>query len=81
MVEVMNTFNIKNLKVIIGLNGDDFYQMKLAAFIRGLNFQRWTMTSHIFDQQGEIVAKAKVTRGSSYGRRLRGVYKAEFEAQ
>ncbi|THV48075.1 hypothetical protein BGAL_0269g00010 [Botrytis galanthina] len=81
MVEVLNTFNIKNLKVIIGLNGDDFYQMKLAAFIHGLDFQRWIMTSYMFDQQGETVAKAKVTRGSSYGRRLRGVYKAEFEAQ
>ncbi|TGO31848.1 hypothetical protein BHYA_0398g00030 [Botrytis hyacinthi] len=81
MVEVLNNFNIKKLKVIIGINDDDFYQMKLAAFVHGLNFQRRNMTSHMFDEQGETVAKVKVTRGSSYGRRLRGVYKAEFEAQ
>ncbi|TGO44805.1 hypothetical protein BOTNAR_0738g00030 [Botryotinia narcissicola] len=81
MVEVLNKFNIKKLKVIIGINDDDFYQMKLAAFVHGLNFQRWNMISNTFDEQGETVAKAKITRGSSYGRRLRGVYKAEFEAQ
>ncbi|TEY61279.1 hypothetical protein BOTCAL_0171g00030 [Botryotinia calthae] len=81
MVEVLNNFNIKKLKVITGLNNNDFYQMKLAAFVHGLNFQRWTMTSHMFDQQGETVARAKVTRGSSYGRRLRGVYKTEFDTQ
>ncbi|TGO78406.1 hypothetical protein BPOR_2125g00010 [Botrytis porri] len=61
MVEVFdNKFNIKKLKVTIGLNGDDFYQMKLAAFVHELNLQRWTMTSHMFDQKGGTVVKTKV---------------------
>lgn len=81
MVEILNEFNINKFKLIIGLNHEDFYQMKLAALVFGLQFQEWALKYHIFDRQGETIVKAKVTKGSGLGRRLRGVYNAEFLAQ
>ncbi|KAI9640134.1 hypothetical protein NHQ30_011536 [Ciborinia camelliae] len=81
MVDILNTFNINKLNVIIGLNKDDFHQMKLAAFVHGLKFQKWTMCYHIFDRDGEVTFQANVARASSYSRRLQGVYKAEFMTQ
>ncbi|ESZ92243.1 hypothetical protein SBOR_7369 [Sclerotinia borealis F-4128] len=81
MVNILNKFNVNKMDIIIGLNSDNFLQMRLAAFVHGLNFQKWTMSYHIFDQEGETALVATMGRGSVYGRRLHGVYKAEFQAQ
>ncbi|KAB8304345.1 hypothetical protein EYC80_003755 [Monilinia laxa] len=78
LIDVMNDFRIYQMELIASLDSHKhFEQLKLAAGAYGLNFHKWTLAYKI----PGIDTKWQVRIGSSYERRLRGVYNAEFITQ
>lgn len=75
LIDIINKFHVSRLEVLASLDSHkSFVQLKLAAGAYGLNFTRWTLAYKI----PGIETKWQVQIGSSYERRLRGVYNAEF---
>ncbi|KAF7943728.1 uncharacterized protein EAE97_005798 [Botrytis byssoidea] len=74
----LNFFNLTELEVLIDIDSEDsFPQLKLAAAVYGLNFQDWTMAYQVMGG----IHHYPIDRYSSYGKRLRGVHRAEFAGQ
>ncbi|TGO54286.1 hypothetical protein BOTNAR_0272g00120 [Botryotinia narcissicola] len=75
LMKHLNFFNLTELEVLVDMDSEDsFPQLKLAAAVHGLNFQDWTMA---YQAVGGI-HHYPIDRYSSYGKRLRGVHRAEF---
>lgn len=77
LMEQLNSFPLTKLNISIDINHhDSFQQLKLAAAVNGLVFQDWSMDYHIWN--GDTFFP--IPRYSSFGKRLRGVYRVEFGA-
>ncbi|TGO24922.1 hypothetical protein BPAE_0092g00410 [Botrytis paeoniae] len=75
LIEQLNIFPLTELNVLVDVDSDDnFHQFKLAAAFNGLNFEDWTMDFQIMAGSDRY----PIDRYSSYGKRLRGFYRAEF---
>ncbi|KAK6612615.1 hypothetical protein ACHAPC_008790 [Botrytis cinerea] len=75
LVEQLDTFPLTELNVLVDVNSaDSFQQFKLAAAFHGLYMDDWTMEYQIMAGSDRY----PVDRYSSYGKRLRGVYRTEF---
>ncbi|KAF7960678.1 hypothetical protein EAE96_000352 [Botrytis aclada] len=75
LIEQLNNFPLTELNVLVDVDSyDNFHQFKLAAAFNGLNFDDWTMDFQIMASSDRY----PIDRYSSYGKRLRGVYRAEF---
>ncbi|KAF7919641.1 hypothetical protein BELL_0314g00130 [Botrytis elliptica] len=75
LIEQLNTFPLTELNVLVDVNShENFHQFKLAAAFNGLNFEDWTMDFQIMAGPNRY----SIDPYSSYGKRLRGVYRTEF---
>ncbi|TGO34665.1 hypothetical protein BHYA_0187g00150 [Botrytis hyacinthi] len=75
LIEQLNTFPLTELNVLVDVDSyDNFHQFKLAAAFNGLNFEDWTMDFQIMAGS----ERYPINQYSSYGKRLRGVYRTEF---
>ncbi|QSZ37453.1 hypothetical protein DSL72_008549 [Monilinia vaccinii-corymbosi] len=75
LMEQLSSFPITVLNISVDIDDHDcFGQLKLAAAANGLVFQDWTMEYRVCG--GETFFPIK--RNSTYSKRLRGVYQAEF---
>ncbi|TEY47723.1 hypothetical protein BOTCAL_0301g00140 [Botryotinia calthae] len=78
---IIDTFDLYKLKVTMSIDGCNFPQMKLAATIHGLKFKKWQLYYQVYDEATKSEGdEIKISRGSEYGLRLRGVCKKEFLA-
>ncbi|ESZ96973.1 hypothetical protein SBOR_2655 [Sclerotinia borealis F-4128] len=74
LVDRLNKFPLTKLNFKVDTDAhDSFQQLKLAAAVNGLVFQDWTLAYEVWDE-----GNYKIETYSPYGKRLRGVYRAEF---
>ncbi|TGO07916.1 hypothetical protein BTUL_0237g00130 [Botrytis tulipae] len=74
-VEQLNSFALTELDILVDIdNENNFQQLKLAAAFNGLKFQDWCLEYQIMTSSEHY----PIERYSSYGKRVRGVYRTEF---
>ncbi|KAJ8066177.1 hypothetical protein OCU04_005263 [Sclerotinia nivalis] len=77
LIGLLNSFPLTELNILVDIDDhDSFQQLKLAAAVNGLVFQDWTMDYQVMGGPEFY----PIERYSSYSKRLRGVYRAEFGA-
>ncbi|TEY57653.1 hypothetical protein BOTCAL_0210g00140 [Botryotinia calthae] len=75
LIEQLDVFPLTELNVLVDVNSyDNFQQFKLAAAFHGLYIEDWTMEYQIMAGSDRY----PIDKYSSYGKRLRGVYRTEF---
>lgn len=77
LIDALNQFPITKLSLLADIDDhSNFQQLKLAAVLNGLIFQDWVMAYQVMGE-----GAYKIEKYHSYGKRLSGVYRAEFSSQ